>query len=464
MNRYTLEQQAIINTVLTTNEPLYKISSVAGSGKTHTLKGIANALKPTKGLYIAFNKSVADEAKLFFPPNIDCKTIHALAYHYVIRGTKQKIEELSIDSITTNNAPYIKRQIIDAMNAFFNSSELSLSFIDTIAAPAQAKIAKQYIMDMVDNKKPATFGFIMKYFYLQLEAGNLDISYDLVMVDEAGDLSEVTIEIFKLLKAPKKVMVGDPHQNIYAFMNTVNGFEVLKDVGIQMELSQSFRVRTGIANRIENFCQKYLDKDMHFKGIDIDETEAKSRIYLSRTNSQLIGRMISLHLTKELYSTLRDPKEIFALPLDLITISSGKPVYRKEHKYLERDYQEFASSRSLQETYKKFHAYLRDIHGDDQNLVSALRLLETHSYGTIFETFNLAKAQPKKQQSIILATAHVSKGGTYDSVYIENDLNNTIEKIINKGGPDCKEDITELNLYYVACSRCRIELLNANHL
>jgi superfamily I DNA/RNA helicase len=461
---FTDEQQTIIDTIVKSNETLFKVSSVAGSGKTHTLRGVANALQPKKGLYIAFNKSVATEAKMNFPSFIECKTIHALAYQYVIAGTSQTIEELSIDSIKTKHKPYVKRQIIEAMNTFFNSAELSLSFIDELLSAPHAKIAKQYIEDMIDHKKPATFGFIMKYFYLQLHAGNIEVEYDLVMVDEAGDLSEVTVEIFKLIKAPKKVMVGDPHQNIYAFINTVNGFEVLKDEGISLELSQSFRVRADIAKRIEGFCQKYMNKDMHFRGIEIDESEIKNRMFISRTNSQLINRMIALHTDEIQYSTLREPKDIFALPLALISVSTGKQVYRNEFKYLERDYTKFMSDAALRDRYGKFHSYLRELHGDDQNLVTALRLLETHSYKTIFETYNLAKSQPKKAQAITLATAHVSKGSTYDSVYIENDLNNVIDKIIEKGGPENEDDMIELNLYYVACSRCRLELLNANHL
>lgn len=458
---YTDEQLTIINTIKNTNETLYKVSSVAGSGKTHTLIGAAIALKPKKGVYIAFNKPVADEAKLAFPPYIDCKTMHALAYQYVIKGTKQKLEELSIDSIKTKHSPATKRLIIDAMNTFFISSALSLSMLDDLLPADLSKIAKQFITDMIDHKKPATFNFIMKYFYLQLQTGAIEVSYDLVMVDEAGDLSEVTIEIFKLLKAPKKIMVGDPHQNIYGFMNTVNGFQMLKDEGIQMELSQSFRVKEDIAEEIQQFCQKYLQKDMHFKGIPIEDTIIKNRIYLSRTNSQLITRMIQLHEDKIAYTTLRDPKEIFSLPLAIITIATGKELFRSEYKYLERDYQKFTTDKSLQDTYKKFHSYLRDLHGDDQNLITALRLLESHSYSKIFETYSLAKGQPKQQQSIILATVHVSKGGTYDSVYIENDLNNAAMKVIEKGGIRTTDDLTEMNLYYVAITRCRVELLNA---
>jgi F-box protein 18 (helicase) len=467
---YTDEQQHIIDTIAAdlpegVDSQLYKTSAVAGSGKTHTLIGIANAVQIKRGLYIAFNKSVADEASMKFPSNIECKTIHGLAYKHVIKGSGQKIEELNIDSITTKHRPVAKRKIIRAINDFFNSSELSLSFIDELIEPKLASVAKAIITKMVDKEMPATFGFIMKYFYLQLHSGAIEVSYDMVMLDEAGDLSEVTLEIFKLLKSPRKVLVGDPHQNIYAFMNTVNGFEKLKDEGISLTLSQSFRVDEKIAEGIEKFCQKYMSPNMVFKGVHIDDRTVKSKVYLARTNAALISRMIELHEHKIKYSTLRDAKDIFALPLALISVKSGREVYRSEFKYLERDYAAFNADQALRQHYDhKFHRYLRDIHGDDVNLVSALRLLETHNYKTIFDTFNMAKNQPKTTQAVTLATAHTSKGGTYDSVYIENDLNTTIQKIINEGGPQSEEDLIELNLYYVACSRCRVELLNAHHI
>jgi superfamily I DNA/RNA helicase len=469
INKYTPEQNKIIEIIqqdFSQQTMLYKISAIAGAGKTHTLIGIANKFPKEKLLYIAFNKSVADEASLKFPRNVSCKTIHALAYQYVIKGTGQTIEELSIDSITTKHSPATKRSIIYAINQFFNSSSLSLSFIDTLIKKEHAEVAKGLITKMVDRKMPATFGFMIKYFYLQLQAGNIEVNFDLVMLDEAGDLSEVTLEIFKLLNAKRKVMVGDQYQNIYAFMNTVNGFEILKDEGISLTLSQSFRVRTEIAKDIEKFCRKFMDKDMNFKGIELSDDEPiTTKAFLSRTNSGLISRMMDLHTHKISYTTLRHPAEIFALPLALISVSNGKPVYKAEFKYLEKDYRKFHSDADLKSRFnQRFHAYLREIHGDDPSIVTALRLLETHSYKAIFETYSLAKSQPKKQQAITLATAHTSKGSTYDSVQLENDLNNTIQKIKDQGGPQTDNDLTELNLYYVACSRCRLELSNATHL
>jgi ATP-dependent exoDNAse (exonuclease V) beta subunit len=389
-----------------------------------------------------------------------------LAYQYIIKGSGQEIKELSIDSITTKHAPATKRQIIYAINEFFKSSSLSLSFIDEILTDKKhAELAKSIITKMVDRKMPATFGFIIKYFYLQLQSGTINVEYDLIMLDEAGDLSEVTIEIFKFLNAKRKIMVGDPYQNIYSFMNTVNGFELLKDEGVSLTLSQSFRVNKAIAKKIQKFCRRYMNKDMKFKGIEHSKDEKpKTMAYLSRTNSGLISRMMQLHTEKTNYSLLRHPADIFALPLALISVSSGKPVYKQEFSYLQKDYRKFHSDENLKREFKyKFHAYLREIHGDDPGVVAALRLLERHSYSAIFETYNMAKSQPKKQQPITLTTAHTSKGSTYDVVQIENDLNATIDNIITDGEVT-QANLTELNLYYVACSRCRLEIHNAIHL
>lgn len=397
---------------------------------------------------------------------MQCKTIHALAYQYVIKGSGQEIKELSIDSITTKHSPAIKRKIIYAINEFFKSSSLSLSFIDKILADKKhTELAKSIITKMVDRKIPATFGFIIKYFYLQLQAGNIEVEYDLVMLDEAGDLSEVTLEIFKYLKAKRKVMVGDPYQNIYSFMNTVNGFDLLKKEGISLTLSQSFRVDKKIAKKIQKFCRNYMDKDMKFKGIEHSKDEKPQNMaYLSRTNSGLISRMMELHKLKTNYTLLRHPADIFALPLALISVSSGKPIYKQEFSYLEKDHRKFHSDEELKKEFNyKFHAYLREIHGDDPSIVAALRLLERHSYATIYETYNMAKSQPKKQQPITLATAHTSKGSTYDAVYIEEDLNSTTQSAKSEGVYS-QANLTELNLYYVACSRCRLEIHNAVHL
>lgn len=465
MVTYTEEQQEVIDVAIDENNHLIKVSSVAGSGKTHTLKGIARALNSSNVLYTAFNAAVIAEGRLTFPKNVTCKTLDAIAYHYVVRPHKYKIEDFTIDSIKEKLQPHVKRTIIRAMENFFKSASLDLSSISANLERRYATIAIAYIEKMVEGEVPVTFDFCKKYLYLQMVEGNVVIDeYDLVMLDEAGDISEVTIEIFKLIKANKKVMVGDPYQNIYNFLNTVNGFEVLKNEGVELELSQSFRVEENIAKSIEVFCRAYLNPKMHFRGIPIADKTIKSRAFIARTNSTMISRMMELNKEGINYSLLRTPADIFKLPLALISISNGKDV-DKEFQYLKSDKAAYLKDKPIDDNGKlmSFHKYLRELHGDDVNLVSALRLLETHSYSEIFDCYRTAKEQPKKRHPIILTTAHVSKGQTYDAVYIEDDLNSSVNKVkkIKEKLPD---HLTELNLYYVAVSRARVELTNATAL
>lgn len=58
---------------------------VAGTGKTTTLVKFAEQRPHLRFLYVAFNKSVAREAQRRFPSNVDCKTVHSLAYSCVGR-------------------------------------------------------------------------------------------------------------------------------------------------------------------------------------------------------------------------------------------------------------------------------------------------------------------------------------------------------------------------------------------
>lgn len=53
---------------------------VSGTGKTTTLVKYAQQRPHLRFLYISFNKSVAMEANRSFPSNVECRTIHSMAY------------------------------------------------------------------------------------------------------------------------------------------------------------------------------------------------------------------------------------------------------------------------------------------------------------------------------------------------------------------------------------------------
>ena len=64
---------------------LSSVLSVPGTGKTTTLVKYAEQRPHIRFLYVAFNKSVACEAERRFPKNVECKTVHSLAFSDVGR-------------------------------------------------------------------------------------------------------------------------------------------------------------------------------------------------------------------------------------------------------------------------------------------------------------------------------------------------------------------------------------------
>lgn len=69
----------------------FKVIAYAGTGKTTTLQMISQSLQHRKGIYLAFNKSIANEAQQKFHHHVDCRTFHSLAYRSVPRYITDKL-------------------------------------------------------------------------------------------------------------------------------------------------------------------------------------------------------------------------------------------------------------------------------------------------------------------------------------------------------------------------------------
>ena len=63
-----------------------KLVAVAGAGKTTTLRLMAESTPRRRLLYLAFNRSVKEEAERKFPKNADVRTLHGLAFGKVVKG------------------------------------------------------------------------------------------------------------------------------------------------------------------------------------------------------------------------------------------------------------------------------------------------------------------------------------------------------------------------------------------
>jgi hypothetical protein len=97
MFKPTTEQQAIIDAVKACSA--VKVYALAGTGKTTTLRLIAEAYPKARMLYLAFNKAIADEARNKFPDNVDVRTVHSLAFGYVGKHYWGRLSNLDYHAI-----------------------------------------------------------------------------------------------------------------------------------------------------------------------------------------------------------------------------------------------------------------------------------------------------------------------------------------------------------------------------
>ena len=449
------------------------ISAVAGSGKTTLLTELAVAINSTNGLYQAYNKAIATDAKKRFPKTIHCSTTHSLAYKPTVVDKKLRLGRFSYRQLTERLHDDEKVEFIDAFKQFCLSSFLSFSdFVDEHSYPSSyTAMGNKYLSQMEAGTIECTHDFYLKLFHTLLAHGEIEYDpFDLIMLDEAGDLNEVTLEIFKLLPSPKKVMVGDPYQNIYTFNHTINCFEVMKDQGHLMPMSQSFRVADHIAERIERFCQLYLNPDMRFIGVPLRDTTIESRAYIARTNAYLISKMMELNEQSIPYGLTRKADQIFDLPLLVCGFKYQGFIKSPEYKHLQSDIDYYVeNSHDLKSDHPSLNSYLLNIHSDDISLTNAIKLVLRYSKAEILACHREAKRHERTNQSYMLGTAHSMKGLEADEVTLAPDMNEAIADLIShkRIKSDLQFDasaISELNLYYVAISRSRKSLINATHL
>lgn len=509
----TQEQQTIIQTISNKDCNFVKINAVSGSGKTSSLIAIAEHLNVKNGLYISYNKAIAKEASEKFGSLIDCRTIHSLAYGFTVKHFNLKLVPTLKPRIITERIDYIRKShLVDILNKYFLSRHVTIQgYLEEFypkSHPDELTMLKKYFVKMKEGQCDCSHDFYLKLFHILLHHKIVTTQdYDLLMLDEAGDVNGASLEIFRLIKAKKKVMVGDNQQNIYSFNQTINGFEALKDEGASLGLSQSFRVSSHIAPYVEEFCHQYLDSSMVFKGVDykkLPTSDTSTQFYIARTNAGVVEQMIELEERHLRYNLTRPVKTLFAVPLMLMRINKSPEdeIYNVEYKFLEEDLREYVRSEAIKNEYKSPLSYIAYMHSDDQSIMAGINLLRRIEPRIIMSVYNKALEHEKHHEThrITVTSGHSAKGLESDVVYILDDMNAALDKIIvnqheridniiqndrarlgddwvydpikyeffSKENPNMdllsRSEVEEFRLYYVAVTRAKFQINNAQWL
>ncbi|NWR43627.1 FBH1 helicase, partial [Regulus satrapa] len=272
--KLTHEQQRILNHRIEPGQTV-KIMAFAGTGKTSTLVKYAEKFPELKFLYLAFNKAVTEKGKKVFPRNVTCKTFHSLAFGSVGRHYKDKgrlnFSKMSVFSVSfllqtrKGQSLFVRgKMVAQTLENFFASSDeeiceehTPLWFKNThgqmqLASREEKKISVEEAKGIWHNMKKLDGDAEKRYKmtcdgYLKLwQLSKPQLSgYDAIFVDEAQDCTPAIVDIVQSQKCGK-ILVGDPHQQIYTFRGAVNTLYAVPHTHVYY-LTQSFRFGPEIA-------------------------------------------------------------------------------------------------------------------------------------------------------------------------------------------------------------------------
>ena len=466
--KITTQQKDIINAVKKYNT--IKINAFAGTGKTTTLKLIANNYKNDKILYLAFNSAIKQEASEIFPNNTFVKTTHGLAYSAIARYT-----DINLSTLKTYRAIDISKkfeisynQAISALKifeAFCNSSKLEIKKDDI-----EHKTAKQLFNNMLLGQIAPTHSFYLKYYHLLLTQEQIpQYKYDIIMLDEAQDTNEVTLAIFEVLEAKTKIYVGDEHQQIYSFRGSSNALNKIK-CDKTLYLSCSFRFNNTIASYANRLLQTFKLEKVEITTLDKPKQKPQTYGYISRTNATLISTIASCIKYRRPYVTIRDPKEIFMLTMEVYYLLHNQKQNIKFNRFLK----DFHTEDELLE-------YAKEV--EDYELKSAIKVVNQYQ-NQIFDFYKISDKfylawqnrlnngfDKRLNEILFLTTAHTAKGLEWDNVTIADDFSDFADLILDMQCNTLKqfhqkynkltsnELLDEFNLFYVAITRAKQELV-----
>jgi len=472
----TMEQKFAIELFQKEDTKLLLIDACAGSGKSFTLLEIAVLDYIKSGRCIVYNKSVADQNVIDFPSStFTSSTIHSMAYQHTVVDFGLKVGYFNPRDIKERIGFENKLEVVKTLRSFCLSKHLTVSeYATEVDTPELiVKLVESYLKKMKSGEIQSTPDFYMKYFHMLLANNIIKLNeIDVLMLDEAQDSFATTIEIFKLIPAKKKIAVGDRRQALYSFNDCVNGFNILSsEPGVAYaSINKSFRLNIDDAKLIKEFMSYHLnDIDYKFEGNVHEDTQIKSRAFLTKTNSALIGKMIELMESNTGFNMLRTPSSIFELPLILINLKRNGFIKNPEWRHIQDNVDYWYANRSLHHEFSTPLKYVASVNNKDIGIKTAINIIIKHSPKKVMDAFTYAKKHHRLKEKFewTLSTVFTSKGFTFDYVELSDDINIAFGRArdhyrMNKISFESFNDI--LFQYYVVCTRHKYKLVNAIHL
>ncbi len=465
------------------------IEARAGAAKTTTLELISNSEygKTVNGLCLAFNKKIAEEMAAKLPSNFTCKTLNALGLNIWWEYTRQR---------TNVDKGKVYRLLNTELQKIEDSEERQLYFEDLniLLDAIRASKAMGYVWGTENDPKcrnliseedfflslevalspdyQSLVNLITNRSYKEMFKGILDFddmllgpaickcsfpSYNLIMVDEAQDLSPINHSMLeKLVKRKTQLIaVGDPCQAIYGFRGA--------DEYSMLHLKQQFEMQTTYLTTSFR-CSKNVLKQALWRAPDMVSPEwAKegnvyhhdnwdesyipdNAVVICRNNAPLFNLALRL-LADGRYPELAGRDLIKSLVATMKKLGSTK-INREQ------------ALANLETWFEKESKRQRDkVKLKDR--VDCIKIFLEQSE-TLKDAIELAKALSTQSGRIKLMTGHKAKGLEFDTVFF---LDSDLCKIDRDQDANIKYVIqtrAKRDLHYVS-SHCYVKKNSAVH-
>jgi hypothetical protein len=465
----TDEQLAIIDAYRTGDNLV--IEAGAGTGKTSTLKMLGADKPGRKGIYVAYNKAIAQDAKRSFPSDVECATAHSFAYGAIGRMFRHRLNGPRIPAMQTAKilgitrplitgegvilAPQqVARLVMEAVSSFCRSADPAPSSFHVprkpgLDSPECMAVLRQELPplavkawnDLTSTDGQLRFDHDVYLKLWQLSGPRLRADY--VLLDEAQDANPVIAAIVENQSHAQLIAVGDRCQAIYGWRGAIDAMARFP-ADRRLPLAQSFRFGPAVAAEANKWLG-ILGSVLRLRGYDrinsaVQPLTAPGTV-LCRTNARTMSEaMNAMAAGSRKVAITGGGREILALAEAAITLKAGAGCSHPEL---------FAFR-----TWGEVQDYAENDPGGS-DLQVFVKLIDDHGPETIIDA--VRRLSDERDASLIVSTAHKAKGREWDTVQIAADFR---EPKKDPDKPDQQPQISpsEAMLAYVAVTRAKLTL------
>lgn len=431
----------------------------AGTGKTSTLVLMGGATR-RRGLYVAFNKPIAEEAKGRFGTNVRCSTSHSLAYRAVgrlfqdrLKATqhmplKRTAQLLGFDRDLAVGKRRLRattqaRLVMEMVQRFCWSTDEQVAARHLGRVNGLDDAGVQYLAEVLLRRARWAWddicspGGVLPFkhdHYLKMWALTRPrLPADFVLLDEAQDTNPVLEEIF-LAQDAQRVCVGDPAQQIYEWRHAKDIMSAFP--GRRLELTQSFRFGPAIAD-VANRWLRAADSTMQLTGHATGESrlgrvEVPDAV-LCRGNADALAEVLRFLDAGVPVALAGGGTPLLKIAEAALDLQAGRRTGHHE-LYL------FSSWGEVQEYAEQDSAAAE--------LRAIVELVDTYGPQQIIAT--VSRMVHEDQAQVVVSTVHKSKGREWDRVRIGDGF-----APMDEHGATRAMHAAEARLAYVAVTRAR---------